>query len=91
MTLDGARSRIGDAVPPAEADLFPLTCEWCRNSPATHLLVDDARQAASGVTVRNEHRLCTPCAHQTTILPPFIVGWWLFRLVPDNCEENTDA
>lgn len=71
-----------------EADLFPFTCEWCRNSPATHLLITDMQPTGKQATTRHEAKVCGPCAHRVTVLPPSFVGWWLFRLVPDNCEEN---
>lgn len=71
----------------AEADLFPLTCEWCERAPATHLSVSDVNPQGSRSASRSEHMICAPCAHQVTILPPSFVGWWLYRLVPDNCGE----
>ena len=70
------------------ADQFPLTCEWCLNSPATHLVITDVRPAGEQFADRHEHRVCAPCAHQTNVLPPSFVGWWLFRLVPDDCGEG---
>lgn len=83
MMLDEAR----DPAPAAEADLFPLTCEWCMNSPATHLLITDVQTKGKQGATRHETPICAPCAHRTTVLPPSFVGWWLYRLVPDNCEE----
>ena len=78
---------VSGAPAAAEADTFPLTCEWCMNSPATHLLVTDVRLNGKQAAARQEHRLCAPCAHQPTVLPPSFAGWWLFKLVPDHCEE----
>ena len=83
MTLDEALP-----APPTEADEFPLTCEWCRNSPATHLLIADYRPEGKQAARRDEHKLCATCAHRTTVLPPSFVGWWLFELVPDHCDET---
>jgi len=73
-----------------DADLFPHTCEWCSNSPATHLLIADYRPEGRQAAERQETRVCGTCAHGTTVLPPCFVGWWLFALVPDDpfaCKE----
>jgi hypothetical protein len=80
---------LGAGTPPgAEADLFPLTCWWCKNTPATHLLITDVQLRGRQAAERIEHRLCAACAHQTLVLPPEFTGWWLFELVPDHCEEG---
>lgn len=39
---------------------FPLTCQHCRNSPATHLLVGDLR-IDLGAGLRSEQLVCKPC------------------------------
>lgn len=75
-------------APATAADLFPLTCAWCKNNPATHLLVTDVRLEGKPAAVRQEHRLCAACAHQPAVLPPSFVGWWLYKLVPDRRDED---
>ena len=57
---------------------------WVQLRP--HVLVDyqpKGRQAA----IRQENRLCAGCAGQTTVLLPEFVGYWLYELVPDRCDE----
>jgi hypothetical protein len=71
-----------------ETDLFPLTCQWCKSAPATHLVIADVKPAGRQASERQEWRLCNPCAHQTHVLPPSFTGWWLFELVPDHCEVS---
>lgn len=61
---------------------FPLTCEWCRKAPATHLAVIDYRPQGKQAADRQEHKICEPCSGQCTLLPPSFVGFWLFELVP---------
>lgn len=81
MTSDGIIH-----APETEADLFPLPCSWCSNSPGTHWLVYDYR--VNGKSSRFQQLLCGPCAHQTTVLSPNCIAWWLFELAPDRCEEG---
>ena len=75
-------------APVTEADLFPLTCGWCRNSPATHLVITDVKAAGRQSADRHKTEICATCAHQITILPPSFLAFWLYELVPDHCEEN---
>lgn len=75
--------------PPAEADSFPLTCAWCRNSPATHLLIADWLH--QNRTDRHQYMVCAECGHQATVAPCGVTGWWLFALMPDDpfqCEAK---
>lgn len=78
----------GQHAPETAADRFPLTCGWCRNSPATHLLITDVKAAGKQSAVRHEEKVCAPCAHRTTVLPSCFVGFWLYELVPDHCDEK---
>jgi hypothetical protein len=94
-SANGWRDESGDLwcengnlhAPATMADLFPLTCAWCKNTPATHLLVFDFKPSGKTAADRQEQMLCTTCAHQPTVLTPEFVGWWLYELAPDRCEE----
>jgi hypothetical protein len=83
-------ARLREALAPAaptDPDASPLTCGWCRNSPATHLLITDVKAAGKQSADRYEEKVCAPCAHQTTVLPPSFVGYWLYELVPDQWDD----
>jgi hypothetical protein len=93
MPESGAKvieARLREAIPvprtPADADAFPLTCEWCNAAPATHLLIVDVKAQGSRAAKRSEHRICAANAHSCSVLPPSFVGYWLYELVPDHCE-----
>lgn len=76
----------------ATEDQFPLTCSWCSSAPATRLIVIDWRFRDG--TQRLQNMICEGCAHRTTVLPPEVIGWWLFELVPDDpfrCNETRPA
>lgn len=69
---------------PDELDASPLTCQACRNSPATHLIVADL---GGRKLVRGEQLNCKTCAY-------FALGaarpgdhLHLYRLVPETREE----
>jgi hypothetical protein len=68
---------------------FPLTCAWCRNEPATHLLVVESKHS------RSDHLVCADCAHRDRerardiAKAPALV--WLWRLAADNCEPAESA
>jgi hypothetical protein len=76
---------------PGPVARYPLTCRWCRNSPADHVAVYDYRPRA-GAPERITAMLCGPCGHSVTILPAAFERWWLFRLTSDgeNCATECD-
>ena len=68
------------------AETFPLTCSFCRNAPATHLLVADLPDG------RVPHLVCYRCGHRdegaarTIAVAP--AAAWLFELHPDACRPD---
>jgi hypothetical protein len=68
---------------PAGVDASPLACGWCGHAPATRLLITDVKAAGRLAAARYEEKVCASCAHQATVLPPELVGHWLYELVPD--------
>lgn len=69
---------------------YPLTCKWCRNTPADHVAVYDYRHG-TGAPERITVMLCGPCGHSVTILPPSFERWWLFRLTSDGEDYATEC
>lgn len=59
---------------------FPLTCEYCDHTPATHLLVADLSMG------RSAHLVCGPCGERNIGYARRIAksasSAWLFTLIP---------
>jgi hypothetical protein len=79
---------VADGVNVTDAGQFPHTCEWCRNSPATHLVIIDYCPKGRQGAERTEGKVCADCGHRTTVLPPEFVGFWLYEMVPDRCDDG---
>jgi hypothetical protein len=77
---------------PPSTETFPLTCEWCRNEPATHLLIVDTIYESPRRLVpdRQQSAICGTCAHRdlgrARELAKSASSAWLFRLTPDTGE-----
>jgi hypothetical protein len=75
-------ARAESAAPP-----FPLTCEWCRSAPASHLLILDRFRGS-----RTAHSICHRCAHRDVGRAREIAASptsvWLFELHPDACPDH---
>jgi hypothetical protein len=70
------------------AGVFPLTCDWCKSEPATHLAVYDV--TAHDRTHRVQKVIGDACVSRDWHHAPEVAvsprSAWLFRLVPDTKE-----
>ena len=82
-------------LPVDAAELFPLTCTFCRRACATHVLIWDSPDSKRPRgEVRTTALVCGGCAHRDEARARQIAASpasaWLFRLAPDN-EETCDG
>ncbi len=80
ITRMGGTYQAPGPVDEGNFDVWPLTCQWCRQRPATRLLVLDYRTG-------DEHRYmtCRPCATDTVqarAIAASSAPVWLFALTP---------
>jgi hypothetical protein len=77
----------GNSKPDLDLE-FPLTCRWCSNSPATHLIVFDPRSPVARQVVQ----VCGPCGHRAVTDSAHITrspaSVWLYLLMPDTSPEH---